>query len=106
MEFVENGSLSQIIKKFGRLSESLVGLYTLQVRKFRLHLRFTPWALYVTGSNSRSTLQGVTAASSGTHTRWWEEQASSLALSRAPVCGMRRLPEGSRRYTGEVSVTL
>mmetsp|Transcript_71417 Transcript_71417/g.118681 ORF Transcript_71417/g.118681 Transcript_71417/m.118681 type:complete len:1176 (-) Transcript_71417:366-3893(-) len=31
MEFVENGSLSQIVKKFGRLNESLVGLYTLQV---------------------------------------------------------------------------
>jgi len=45
-------------------------------------------------------LQGVTAASSGTHTRWWEEQASSLALSRAPAGGVRRLPEGSRRDTG------
>ena len=33
-----------------------------------------------------------------------EEQASSLALSCAPVCGMRRLPEGSRRDTGGVSV--
>lgn len=32
MEFVENGSLSQIVKKFGRLNESLVGLYTLQAR--------------------------------------------------------------------------
>jgi len=31
---------------------------------------------------------------------------SSLALSGAPVCGMRRLPEGSRRDTGGVSVTV
>jgi len=31
MEFVENGSLSQIVKRFGRLNESLVGIYTLQV---------------------------------------------------------------------------
>jgi len=53
----------------------------------------------------KKTLQKVTAASSGTHTRWWEEQASRLALSRAPVCGVRRLPEGSRRDTGGVSVT-
>jgi len=52
-------------------------------------------------------LQGVSASSSGTHTHihWWEEQASSLALSGAPVCGMGRLPEGSRRDTGGVSVT-
>jgi len=28
---------------------------------------------------------GVTAASSGTHTRWCRKQASSLALSSAPV---------------------
>jgi len=45
-------------------------------------------------------LQGVIAASSGTHTRWWEEQASSLALSGAPVGGSSKLPEGSRRDTG------
>eukprot|EP00308_Calcidiscus_leptoporus_P005078 CAMPEP_0119378914 /NCGR_PEP_ID=MMETSP1334-20130426/50514_1 /TAXON_ID=127549 /ORGANISM="Calcidiscus leptoporus, Strain RCC1130" /LENGTH=282 /DNA_ID=CAMNT_0007398279 /DNA_START=10 /DNA_END=855 /DNA_ORIENTATION=+ len=31
MEFVENGSLSQIIKKFGKLNEQLVGVYILQV---------------------------------------------------------------------------
>ncbi|GAA5841123.1 hypothetical protein JCM11251_008023 [Rhodosporidiobolus azoricus] len=31
LEFCENGSLSAIIKKFGRIPESLVGLYTLQV---------------------------------------------------------------------------
>ena len=43
----------------------------------------TPWGAQDTGG--RTPLQGVTAASSGTHTRWWEEQASSLALSRAPV---------------------
>jgi len=55
--------------------------------------------------NKQKTLQGVNAASSGTHTRWWKEQASSLALSRAPVCGVRRLSEGSRRDTGGVSVT-
>jgi len=30
-----------------------------------------------------------------------EGQASSLALSRAPGCGVRGLPEGSRRDTGE-----
>ena len=45
-------------------------------------------------------LQEVTATSSGTHTRWWEEQTFSLALSGAPDCGVRRLPEGSRRDTG------
>jgi len=55
---------------------------------------------WVKGSPER-----VTAASSGIHTRWWEEQASSLALSDAPVCGVRRLPEGSRRDTGGVFVT-
>jgi len=47
-----------------------------------------------------STLQGVTAASSGTHTRWCGAQASSLALSSAPACGLPKLPEGSRRDTG------
>ena len=52
-----------------------------------------------------STLQGVTAASSGTHTHRWEEQASSLVPSGAPVCGTWRLPEGSRRDTNGVSVT-
>lgn len=31
LEYCENGSLSAIIKKFGRIPESLVGLYTLQV---------------------------------------------------------------------------
>ena len=31
MEFVENGSLSMIVKKFGRLQESLVIIYMLQV---------------------------------------------------------------------------
>jgi len=56
-------------------------------------------------STARNTLQGVQAASSGTHTRWCGEQASSLALSRAPVCGSPKLPEGSRRDTGGVSVT-
>jgi len=35
-----------------------------------------------------------------THTRWCGEQASSLALSGAPVCGSPKLPEGSRRDTG------
>jgi serine/threonine protein kinase len=34
MEFVENGSLSQIVKRFGRLNESLVGIYTLQAPLF------------------------------------------------------------------------
>ena len=35
---------------------------------------------------------GVTAASSGTHTRWCRKQASSLALSSAPVAaGVGRL---------------
>ena len=34
MEFVENGSLSQIVKRFGRLNESLVGIYTLQAPRF------------------------------------------------------------------------
>jgi len=57
------------------------------------------------GHGKRRSLQGVAAAFSGTHTRWWEEQASSLALSGAPVCGMRRLPEGSRRDASGVSVT-
>jgi len=32
---------------------------------------------------------GVTAASSGTHTRWCRKQASSLALSSAPVAAGR-----------------
>ena len=31
MEFIENGSLATIVKKFGRLSESLVSMYILQV---------------------------------------------------------------------------
>ena len=31
MEFVENGSLSNILRKFGRLPEALVSMYTLQV---------------------------------------------------------------------------
>jgi len=50
----------------------------------------------------------ISVYSSGTHTRWWAGQASSLALFRALVCKVRRLPEGSRRDTGEgagVSVT-
>jgi len=49
----------------------------------------------VTGSNSR--------VQRNTHSRWCREQASSLALSGAPVCGMRGLPKGSRRATGRVS---
>ena len=31
MEFVENGSLQTVVKKFGRLRESLVSIYILQV---------------------------------------------------------------------------
>ena len=31
MEFIENGSLATIVKKFGRLRESLVSIYILQV---------------------------------------------------------------------------
>mgnify|MGYP004338233731 FL=1 len=31
MEFIEDGSLAQIIERFGRLPASLVGMYTLQV---------------------------------------------------------------------------
>ena len=31
MEFVENGSLSTMLKKYGRLPEALVGVYTVQV---------------------------------------------------------------------------
>jgi serine/threonine protein kinase len=31
MEFVENGSLASIVKRYGRLPESLTGMYTLQV---------------------------------------------------------------------------
>ena len=55
----------------------------------------------------RGTLIIPTGSDSGTHTHAGrKKQASSLALSRAPVCGMRRLPEGSRRDTGGVSVTL
>jgi len=37
-------------------------------------------------------VQGVTAASSGTHRRWWEEQASSLSAG----CG------GYRRGAAEI----
>jgi len=36
-------------------------------------------------SRRRLHVTGVTAASSGTHTRWCRKQASSLALSSAPV---------------------
>jgi len=48
-------------------------------------------------------LQGViTAASSGTHTHTHRrgEQASSLALTFALVCGSPKQPERSRRDTG------
>ncbi|GAA5962208.1 hypothetical protein JCM3765_003898 [Sporobolomyces pararoseus] len=38
LEYCENGSLSAIIKKFGRFPESLVGLYTLQVLQGLLYL--------------------------------------------------------------------
>jgi len=38
---------------------------------------------------SGSSVTGVTAASSGTHTRWCRKQASSLALSSAPVSAGR-----------------
>ncbi|GAA5845101.1 hypothetical protein JCM9279_005433 [Rhodotorula babjevae] len=38
LEYCENGSLSAIIKKFGRIPESLVGLYTLQVLQGLLYL--------------------------------------------------------------------
>ena len=55
---------------------------------------------------SYAALQGVTAASSGTHTHAGGKSSRPAwrCLAR-PVCGMRRLPEGSRRYTGGVSVT-
>jgi len=57
---------------------------------------------------------GVTAASSGTHTRWRRKQASSLALSSAPVAADRAsslapwrarqrdvsIPEGGRGDAG------
>ncbi|GAA5885013.1 hypothetical protein JCM16303_006517 [Sporobolomyces ruberrimus] len=38
LEYCENGSLSAIIKKFGRFPESLVGLYALQVLQGLLYL--------------------------------------------------------------------
>ncbi|GAA5904546.1 serine/threonine-protein kinase [Sporobolomyces salmoneus] len=38
LEYCENGSLSAIIKKFGRFPESLAGLYTLQVLQGLLYL--------------------------------------------------------------------
>ncbi|GAA6014456.1 hypothetical protein JCM11491_007060 [Sporobolomyces phaffii] len=38
LEYCENGSLSAIIKKFGRFPESLVGLYVLQVLQGLLYL--------------------------------------------------------------------
>ena len=52
----------------------------------------TSRTLDVTGSNSR--------VWRNTHTRWCRKQASSLALSGAPVCGFIKLPEGGRRDTG------
>ena len=45
-----------------------------------LLIRNAHWGLLM-----RSASQGMTAASSGAHTRWCREQASSLALSSAPV---------------------
>jgi len=48
-------------------------------------------------------LQGVTAASSGTHTRWWEEQASNLALLLARPyagCGGYRYRRGAAEIPG------
>ena len=48
--------------------------------------------IYVAGSNCR--------VYRNAHTRWCGKQASSLALSRAPVCGSEKLPEGRRRDTG------
>jgi len=41
-------------------------------------------------SNYMYPLQGVTAASSGTQTCWCRKQASSLALSGAPVAAGQR----------------
>jgi len=74
-------------------------------RKFDTHARAQPTRKTHKTLRNSPTLQGVTAASSGTHTHAGEkEQTSSLALFRAPVCGMRRLPEGSRKDTGGVSV--
>jgi len=66
------------------------------------------------------TVTGVTAASSGTHTRWCRKQASSLALSSAPVAagrasslapwrtlnGMCRYRRGAAEIPAGVSVTL
>jgi len=40
---------------------------------------------------ARMASQGMTAASSGTHTRWCRKQASSLALSSAPAMRVRGL---------------
>jgi len=44
----------------------------------------------------------VTAASSGTHTHTLVHEYRRLAraLSGAPVCGIRKLPEGGHRDTG------
>ena len=63
---------------------------------------------------------GVTAASSGTHTRWCRKQASSLALFSAPVAagrasslapwrthnGMCRYRRGAAEIPAGVSVTV
>ena len=51
----------------------------------------------------RNTSQGMTAASSGTHTRWCRKQASSLALSGAPVAAGQAssLALWRARYAGQ-----
>jgi len=78
------------------------------LRNIRLpfHLPFVCYTPYSIGNNNIVWRPKQPRLEEHTHTRWWEEQASSLVLSGAPVCGVRRLPERSRRDTDGVSVKL
>ena len=71
MEFVENGSLASIVKRYGRLPESLAGMYTLQA----LVTHALSPRLLSTPSLPRCS-RGCTACTS---------RASSTATSRAPT---------------------
>jgi len=91
-------ALEQRRKQLRNKAGAIKAIRWIQLKKVCLRIVFGVIAGLVS-------LQGVTAASSGTHTRWCRKQTSSLALSGAPVCGSEKLPEGSRRDTGGVSVT-
>ena len=83
MEFVENGSLSTMLKKYGRLPEALVGVYTVQVLG-GLHYLHEQGVIHrdIKGANILISTEGRVKLADSASRRRWTRRGSTRRRTR------------------------